>query len=1146
MNFTHLHVHTHYSLLDGLPSVPKLLDKVKELGMTACAITDHGVMYGVIEFYKEAKKRDIKPILGSEVYIAPRSYKDKTPKIDSNPFHLVLLCKNLKGYKNLIKLITIAHLEGFYYKPRIDKELLKKHSDGLIALSGCLQGEIPRHLIASNFDLAKQVTKEYLDIFGKENFYLELQDHPNIPEQHLVNKGLLKLAKDLGVRLVATCDVHYLKLEDREAQEVLLCLQTGKYLDDKDRMTMIQGNFSLRSEEEMINSFKEVPEAIENTQLITNECNLELELGKFMFPKFDLPEGVTNTTYLRKLCYQGLKTRYKNKEVDKEKIVKRLEYELTVIEKCGFEDYFLIIADVVNWAKKKGILVGPGRGSAAGSLVSYCLGITDVDPIKYNLIFERFLNPERIAPPDIDVDFADDRRKEVISYVISKYGAEKVAQIITFGTMAARNAVRDTGRVLGMSYTDVDKIAKLIPPNLPLKETIATIPEVKELYLKDPQVKRLLDLASKLEGVARHASTHAAGVVISPLPLVEFVPLQKAAGGDTSIVTQFQMEDLEAIGLLKMDFLGLANLTILQNTLKIIKKVKNIDVNLKEIPLDDKKTFKLLSEGETTGVFQLESDGMRRYLRELKPTCFEDIISMVALYRPGPMDHIKDFIACKHGKKKAVYLHPKLKPILEPTYGVLVTQDQVLEIARSFAGFSYAEADVLRKAVGKKIPSLLMEQKMKFIEKAKAQGVSEEIALKVWDFIEPFAGYGFNRAHATCYATIAYQTAYLKAHYPACFMAALLTSDMNDLDKIAFEIKECQRLSIKVLPPDINRSFVDFSVDPQTFDIRFALSAIKNIGQGVVEEIVKIRKKDGSFKSLEDFLERTSNLMNKKILESLIKSGSLDCFGFDRNKLLLNLENLLQFARDSKRLKDSSQLNIFAEISSEPPSLNLEEATPVSKKIKLMWEKEYLGIYLSEHPLEEYKNWLEKNTLAISKINEEFTEKRVRIAGVITEIKRILTRSQETMLFVKIEDLEDSIELIVFPKLYERTKQLWTEGKSILTEGIVSFKEEEPKILCEKVELLQPNLIQEAPFIPSSENKLLYLTIPSNLNLKLLEKMKGIIAKFPGEYQLILSISENGISKKIKTSFKVAYTPDFKRSIKELLGNQVLIEAKKE
>ena len=920
--FIHLHVHTQYSLLDGMCKLPQLLDKAKEYGMQACAITDHGVMYGVIDFYKEAKKRDIKPIIGCEMYIAPRKMTDKEGKIDTKPNHLVLLVKNKTGYKNLMKLSTEAHLKGYYYKPRIDKEILAEYSEGLIALSGCLQGDIVSRLREGNEKKAVESLKYYKDTFG-DDFYLEMQHHPGWDDQEKANKLLRKFAKKYDISLVATKDVHYVEKDDREAHDALLCIQTGKTIDDEDRMKM-DGDISFVSPAEITEYFKDVPEAIENTVKIAEKCNVEIELGKILIPKFDVPKSETLTSYLKKLTEEGLKKKYG--KITSE-IRERADFEMSVIEKMGYESYFLIVWDFVNWAKDQGIIVGPGRGSAAGSVVSYALNITELEPLQFDLLFERFLNPDRISMPDIDMDFADDRRHEVIEYVAEKYGKDHVAQIITFGTMAARNAIRDTGRVLGIPYAEVDKIAKLIPQFSNLDDAIKNVSELRLFYNSDEKIKKLIDIAKRLEGVARHSSTHAAGVVISPEPLVNYTPLQKAAKGDIATNTQYSMWPLEDIGILKMDFLGLANLTVLKNALRIIKKVYGKDIKIEEIKLNDKKTFALLAKGETTGVFQLESAGMKRYIKALKPTVFEDIVAMVALYRPGPMQFIDDFIARKQGKKKVIYTHPLMKEALKNTYGIVIYQEQVMQIAKEMAGFTGGEADTLRKAMGKKIARMMKKMRVKFIEGSAVNGVKKQVAEKVFDDFEKFAQYGFVKAHAACYALIAYWTAYLKAHYPQPFMAALMTSDYSNIDRIAIEIDECRKMGIEVLPPNVNESYSGFAVMKDTGKIRFGLAAIKNVGTGIIAATLDAREKGGKFRSIEDFCKRVdAREINKKVIESLIKAGAMEDFG-DRATLLYNMEKILGFAQAVQKDEKNGQIDLFGGKGIEMPGLKLAGAS---------------------------------------------------------------------------------------------------------------------------------------------------------------------------------------------------------------------------
>ena len=1054
MKFTHLHVHSHYSLLDGLPKIDELLNCVKSFDMDSVALTDHGVLYGAVEFYKKARERGIKPIIGSEIYLAFESMHQERPGIDDKRYHLVLLVKNEEGYKNLVKLITRAHLEGFYYKPRVDEELLAKHSQGLIALSACLQGKIPRLILSKKIKEAEELALRYQEIFGKGNFYLELQHHPKIKEQQKINDTLIDFSKKLGIPLVATCDSHYLKPGDAEAQDVLMLINTGADPNDPERLSMKEEDFSLRPAQEMIDAFKDVPSAIENTQKIKEMCDFQFELGKTKLPHFELPENKNTDDFLKELCYQKLEKRYQKPSKE---VIDRLEYELSVIKQTGFASYFLIVQDFVNWAKENRIVVGPGRGSVAGSLVSFVLNITNVDPMKYNLLFERFLNPERIALPDIDLDFTDRRRNEVIEYVAQKYGRDKVAQIITFGTMAARAAVRDVGRALGYTYSYCDQLAKMIPFGFTLDQTLSGIEEFRQLYESDSQATKLIDLAKKLEGVARHASTHACGVVIAKEPLENIVPLQHPTQDDQTIVTQYEMHSIEDLGLLKMDFLGLKNLTIIEDTLARIYKIHNQSINIDAIPLDDKKTYELLQKGDTTSVFQLESGGMQRYLKQLKPTELEDIISMVALYRPGPMDAIPDFIAAKHGKKKITYLHPSLKPILEKTYGVIVTQDQVLEIARSFAGFTYSQADILRKAVGKKIKKLLDEQKEKFITGAKnTQKVDLRLAERVWNFIEPFARYGFNRAHAAAYATIAYQTAWLKTHYPVEFMSAVLTSEKADVERIAVLIEECKKMGIVVLPPDINESFMNFSVVPDKTQIRFGLLAIKNVGQNVVEAVLQERKNQGPYLSMTDFVSRiNSKNLNKKSLESMIKAGVFDRLG-ERNQLLQNLEKLLEQARQSQKGKTNGQKGLFdpavAGQGGVKWEMKLAAAPPTPESEKLKWEKELLGLYISGHPLQNYRKILEKKCLPIVKVSQDLAGRLVMVGGVISSIKKIITKKGQPMLFVNLEDEAQRIEVVVFPGTLENYPALFQENKIVFVSGKVDLRDNVPKIICHTIE----------------------------------------------------------------------------------------------
>lgn len=1057
--FVHLHVHSHYSLLDGLAKIDELINEAKKYKMNALALTDHGVMYGVIEFFQKAKVAGIKPIIGVEVYLAPNGRHNKRPKIDDKPYHLVLLAKNEQGYKNLIKLTTIAHLEGFYYKPRVDREILKQYSDGLVALSACLQGEIPRLIINNQSDKLEEALKEYQEIFGPENFYLEVQHHPGEPGQTIVNEKIFELNQKFNIPVVATNDVHYVKKEDAEAQDILLCLQTKQKKSDTDRLCMISDDYSFRSPEMMAESFKNHPEAIANTQKVAEICNLEIELGKIKLPSFPLPEGKSADDYLKELCLQQLSQRYPTNE---KRVLKQLEYELSVIQKTGFASYFLIVQDFVNWAKRRGIVVGPGRGSAAGSIVSYILNITNVDPLKYGLVFERFLNPERISMPDIDLDFADIRRDEVIRYVEDKYGRDHVAQIITFGTMAARAAVRDVGRVLGYSYNFCDKLAKMIPMNMDLSQALNNVQELRITYENNKDAQKIIDMAKRLEGVARHASKHACGIVITPEPLNQYLPVQyDVSGEEKTIITQYEMHAIEDMGLLKMDFLGLKNLTLIETALNIIKRIHKKEIDIDNLPSEDFKTFQLFREAATIGVFQLESDGMRRYLKQLKPTNLEDIIAMIALYRPGPMELIPDYIAGKQNSKQPIYLHLKLKPILEKTYGVAVYQEQLLEIVRDLAGFSLAEADVLRKAVGKKIPKLLKEQKEKFISGCLKNRINRQIAERIWQFIEPFAGYGFNKSHATCYAIIAYQTAYLKANYPTEFMAALLTADQGDIDRIAIEVGECRKMGIEVLPPDVNESLESFTVVGEK-KIRFGLLAIKNVGEGIVKQIIDERKENGLYQNLEDFLTRVQTKdLNKKSLESLIKSGAMDCFG-ERARLLANMDTILEFNKKIQKDQQNGQKTLFGVLPLGPKGssgLNLKDCPPTNLQQKLLWERELLGLFISAHPMKDFKSKIEQWIKPINQLNKN--SQYIVIAGVITNIKKVITSNKETMLFVKIEDDSGGIEGIIFPSILQFKPNFWQENKIVLVSGRMTDKDGFPKIIVGQVEELIPDRIEE-------------------------------------------------------------------------------------
>ncbi|MCX6785336.1 MAG: DNA polymerase III subunit alpha [Candidatus Komeilibacteria bacterium] len=1123
--FVHLHNHSHYSLLDGLPKIPELVKKAKKFGMSAVALTDHGSMYGVIEFYQECKKAGIKPIIGMEAYLAPKSRHDKQGRLDNEPFHLVLLAKNQQGYQNLLKLTTFAHLEGFYYKPRIDWQLLEQYHEGLIGLSACLQGQIPKAITNGDLNQARELVQKYQNLFGQDNFYLEVQYHPNIPQQQIINEQLAKFSEEFNIPVVATNDTHYLNPEDAEAQDLLLCIQTKKKQSDTDRLTMLGEDFSFSSPERMQAAFNWLPRALENTLKIAEDCNVKIELNKILLPHFAVPDGETPESYLTKLCALGLSKRYGQNIT--EEITDRLNYELSVISKTGFASYFLIVQDFVNWAKTNNIVVGPGRGSAAGSIVSYLTNITNIDPLKFNLLFERFLNPERISMPDIDLDFADTKRNEVIDYVTQKYGKNQVSQIITFGTMAARAAVRDVGRSLGLSYSYCDRLAKEIPMFMTLDEALKKSPELKKIYEEDPQAKNLIEFSKKLEGVARHASTHACGVLITPDDLSNHVPLQYASSDDQTVVSQYSLHPIESLGLLKMDFLGLKNLTIIETALEIMEKTEGRKINIDQIPITDQKTFKLLQKGQTTGVFQLESSGMRRYLIQLEPSDIEDIIVMISLYRPGPMELIPDYISGKKGTRTVTYLHPKLKAILEKTYGIAVYQEQIMEIARELAGFSYAEADVLRKAVGKKIKSLLEEQEEKMIGGMIKNGVTKSVAKKIWEYILPFARYGFNRAHAASYAMISYQTAYLKANYPTQLMAALLTADQENTDRVALEIAECEKMGIAVLPPDINESYTIFTmvVSEETKKeprIRFGLRAIKNVGEHLTKAIIHERKQNGPFKTLEDFLLRIQDKdLNKKSLESLIKAGALDKLG-DRAAMLFNIEKLLKFGK--KTNIEGNQSDLFAGSAiNNVPVLKLEAAPPISKQVRLAWERELLGIYLSEHPLADFRHLLPADRHLTSQLGTMGSGSCVKLAGIIQKLQRVITRTGKPMVFATLTDETGSVEVLVFPTVLEKNQNQWAEDQIILINGKLTDKDGSPKVICDNMRTLTA--------IAESINKIT-VTLAQNQMETILNPLKKILEQSAGAIPVYVKLG----NRTVKITQKVEFTGELKNSLEKLVG----------
>jgi len=1050
-NFVHLHVHTQYSLLDGAAEIGRLLKKVAELNMPAVAITDHGVMYGCLKFYQQALKAGIKPILGCELYVAPRKLTEKVAKVDDNPYHLVLLAEENSGYKNLLKLVSIAHLDGFYYKPRVDLETLKQHSQGLIALSACLNGVIARPILESRIDEAKKQIVRYQEIFGKENFFVELQ-YQQLAEQRNVNRIMADLGREFGAPLVATNDVHYLNREDATVHDVLLCIQTGKTVDETNRLKFSTPEFYLKSQGEMKELFLNYPEALANTVQIAERCNIRLELGKFHMPEYRIPDGTTSEVYLEGLCRQGIQSRGGSWDAGREE---RLRYELSVINQMGFPGYFLIVRDFVNYAKDNQIMVGPGRGSAAGSLVAYLLGITNLDPIEYGLLFERFLNPERVSMPDIDIDFCYERRGEVISYVRNRFGEDRVAQIITFGTMAAKAAIRDVGRVLGLPYGDVDRVAKLIPPELGISiaEARQQSEELSNLAKANPKIAYLLSIAEQIEGFPRHASTHAAGVVIAGEPLTAYLPL--ARSNEDEVITQFPMEDVEGLGLLKMDFLGLRTLTVLRDTMELIRQNRGFKIELDQLPLTDEATFLELQAGHTLGIFQLESSGIRRILVRLKPDKMEDLTALVALYRPGPLGSgmIDDFIKVRHGQKEVSYLHPSLEPVLKETYGVILYQEQVMRIASEVGGFSLGEADLVRRAMGKKKPEVLMAMRERFIDGAMGKGLSKEITAAIFDLMEYFSGYGFNKSHSAAYALVSYQTAYFKVNYPQEYMAALLTSVMGNSDKIGLYIEECRRMGLPIYPPDVNLSMASFA--PEGEGIRFGLLSIKNIGIGAIDKIIESRK-TGKFHSLSDFCLRVSSqLVNKRVAESLIKSGALDFTGLGRKQMLTELDEILE--KTMKRNYAANQLSLIdsSQIDAMTPEVRTGNVEEFLQNELLQLEKEYLGVFISGHPLDEWREkFLQNGVMSLAELEEEPDGKEVLIGGVVSGWRVVNTKNGSQMARARLEDWTGALEVIIFPKLYMEIKEDYLPDRVVVVKGRLERQEEGVKILAAQVRWL--------------------------------------------------------------------------------------------
>ena len=1114
-DFVHLHNHTFHSVLDGLTKIHDLVDKVKELGMEAAAVTDHGTMSGILDYYKTAKKAGIKPIIGIETYVATRSRFDRDPGKDKQRFHLTVLAMNNTGFHNLMKLSTRANLEGMYYKPRIDHELLEELNEGLIVLSGCASGEIGVALKEDDYDRAREIAKWYKSIFG-DRYYLELQDHGHPKSnthwdvQAKINEGLIKLSKELDIEMVVTCDGHYLTHEYQDAHEILLCVGTGSYLSDEKRMSLKDFELHLTDPRDIIDHWgEEFPEVIRNTKKIADRCDVEIELGRILIPKYPLPDGENEHSYLLRLTYQGLLQRYNGaskeeaEKLDPDEIIPKLsdevreraEMELGVMGNMGYEGYFLIVQDFINWGKSQGIVFGPGRGSAAGSIVAYALNITDLDPLKYGLLFERFLNPDRISMPDIDVDIQDTRRDEVIEYCAKKYGEDHVSNIATFGKMFGRMAVRDVARVLEVPYAESDRLAKLVPPpnqgrHIPLSVSIKEDADLRNEYENNPTAKEVLDYAIQLEGTIRSHGVHACGVVIAPDTLANYIPLEMAQKG--VVATQFPMGEVEELGLLKMDFLGLSNLTIINNAMRIIRKAYKKEINLSELPLDDKKTYELFQRGDTTGVFQLESAGMKRYLRGLKPTTFEDIIAMVALYRPGPMQFIDSFIRRKHGEEEITYLHSGMKNSLKNTYGILVYQEQFMQISKEWCGFTGGQADTLRKAVGKKKIDLMKKVKPEFVEGAvKVGGATKEIAETFWTQLEEFANYCFNKSHAACYGLIAYWTAYLKAHYPDAFMAALMTSDHDDTDRLAIEITECKHMGISVLSPDVNESFVEFAVVPNENKIRFGMSAVKGVGVGAVEEVLRARE-DGPFTSVEDFARRVStSKFNRKAWESLIKSGAFDDMG-DRSDLLFNLDSITSFASKLQKEAASGQTNLFGmlggdDAASVQSTLHLQKA-PVKHddKERLMWERELLGLYISAHPLDRYETYLSEQTQPLTQLVPEYDSRMMTVGGIISTVRTIVTKSGSKMAFVGIEDKFGEGEIIVFPNLYEKVGAKLVQDAVIRVSGKNSARDRdgnlgnESKLIADDIIVITDNDINgyestgrkmDAPKISSAVKK---------------------------------------------------------------------------
>ncbi|MDU4277948.1 MAG: DNA polymerase III subunit alpha [Finegoldia magna] len=1155
--FTHLHVHTEYSLLDGFSPIEKLLDKVEELQMKSIAITDHGSMFGTVKFYKECKKRNIKPIIGCEIYTTNKDHKIKNPE---NKFynHLVLLAKNQTGYSNLMKIVSLGYVEGFYYKPRVDKDTLRKYSEGIIALSACLKGEVQESLIRYGYDKAKDVAKELKDIYG-EDFYLELQNHSS-REDMVVMENIPKIANELDIGLVCTNDVHYIEKEDYKIHNILICLQTGKTIEEENKMSYIPGEFFLRSEEQMRDLFKDYPEAIENTKKIAEMCNVELEFGNLHLPYFAIPDGFTNSSYLKKLVFDGLEKRFANDD-RLEEAKERCEYELSVIEKMGYVDYFLIVWDFIRFAKSQDIPVGPGRGSAAGSIISYCLEITDINPLDYNLIFERFLNPERVSMPDIDIDFCYERREEVIDYVVNKYGEDKVAQIVTFGTMAARNAIRDVGRVLAMDFKTVDDTAKKVPNllNINIDKSLEISPEFRKAYEENRDVKKLVDVARRVEGMPRHTSTHAAGVVISKLPIMEYVPL---AINKDAVITQFNMTELEELGLLKMDFLGLRTLTVISDCMKYIKKNKDIDVSFEDMNENDPKVLSMFTVAQTLGIFQFESQGMRNFLKELKPTKFDDLIAANALFRPGPMNEIPTYIHNKHNEEDVEYLSPLLEDILKPTYGTIVYQEQVMQIVQKIAGFSLGEADNLRRAMSKKKMKVMEDGRKEFIfgkededgniliEGAIRRGVEEDVANKIYDLMIDFAKYAFNKSHSAAYSLVAMRTAWLKYYYPVEFLAALISSVMGNTSQLSLYIEEARRLDIKIEAPDINYSLDKFDVEDNS--IIYGLKAIKNVGTNLIDQTIISRNENGKFKSFRDFVERIyakdKSAINKRSIESLIKAGAFTSLGETRATLMLQYQSIIDSVQSGLKNNVPGQSNLFDmfESNDDDDRDDFTRREEFDKSELLRMEKEVLGIYLSDHPLRAYSNIIGKYSnfstgdLEDDAYNEKnFDGKRVKVVGIVESINKKFTKNQKIMEFVKFEDLYGTMELIVFPQKYEQYSDILNEDEILIVTGRLNIIEgEDPKILVDNIQSIKS--ISSVEKLDETEPKL-FLRITKNMPSYILDKVKPILLNSKGNTQSNIFFEEKKQNYLLGNEFRISCEDDTIDELVSLLGRENVV-----